>query len=440
MFETGAANAWLMRLYGSSTLEPITNSLCYVIYKTLPNNTDFTIFKAASYQGFNLAFIGDVAHYHTPLDNFDNASPSTMQHQGANALSALLALANATDLNPPAADSVFFDVFARGVIVWPIGVRVAGGDRCAAILLAAAILLSPPRPLERASGRVSVSSARSPMCCSGRRACSVGVLALLRILGRLPPIQGASLDRAPAGDAHRIRGVGLADDDRNRAPGSARRAGFWGFWFGGSTLAAILSLAAAVIMPGRRLCRCCWRPWRRRSRFAPCVWASHQGPRAIARSRGLRRALSRPRRLCGRCCRCCCCCTRRSELRRGPSVRLTLCLTAGFLLPLLGNATRLARERLAVIAAAIATFGAICITVLLPTYSAALAAAGEHRILARCRQRPRPLVDASRLAAPAARDGRGAEIRSRAARALPRVSRCKDFRRSARLEVGARRS
>ena len=95
MFETGTANAWLMRLYGRSTLQPITNSLCYVIYKSLPNNTDFTVFKTAAYQGFNLAFIGDVADYHTPLDSFENASPSTMQHQGANALSGLLALANA---------------------------------------------------------------------------------------------------------------------------------------------------------------------------------------------------------------------------------------------------------------------------------------------------------------------------------------------------------
>src|SRR3984885_11995831 len=116
MFETGTANAWLMRLYGRSTLEPITNSLCYVIYKTLPNNTDFTIFKAAAYQGFNLAFIGDVAYYHTPLDSFENASPTTMQHQGANALGALLALANASDLTPPAADSLFFDVLARWVL------------------------------------------------------------------------------------------------------------------------------------------------------------------------------------------------------------------------------------------------------------------------------------------------------------------------------------
>jgi hypothetical protein len=46
----------------------------------------------------------------------------------------------------------------------------------------------------------------------------------------------------------------------------------------------------------------------------------------------------------------------------------TLCVTAAFLLPLLGNATRPVRQRLTVIAAA-TTFGTICITVLLPTYS-----------------------------------------------------------------------
>jgi hypothetical protein len=51
-----------------------------------------------------------------------------------------------------------------------------------------------------------------------------------------------------------------------------------------------------------------------------------------------------------------------------PIGTIALCVTAGFLLPLLVNATRPARQRLIVIAAA-TTFGAICITVLLPTYS-----------------------------------------------------------------------
>ena len=51
-----------------------------------------------------------------------------------------------------------------------------------------------------------------------------------------------------------------------------------------------------------------------------------------------------------------------------PIGTVTMCVTAAFLLPLLGNATRPARQRLTLIAAA-ATFGTLCITVLLPTYS-----------------------------------------------------------------------
>src|SRR3981189_3070136 len=43
MFETGTANAWLMRLYGAAIARPFTNSLYYVVYKQLPNDTDFTV-------------------------------------------------------------------------------------------------------------------------------------------------------------------------------------------------------------------------------------------------------------------------------------------------------------------------------------------------------------------------------------------------------------
>ena len=171
MFETGSANAWLMRLYGKTTLEPITNSLCYVIYKMLPNNTDFTVFKAAAYQGFNLAFIGDVGHYHTPLDNWENSSASTMQHQGANALSALLALANSPDLNHPASNSMFFDVLARSVIVWPIELRPACGARRAGAIAGSRRAADAQGILELRPSRVWIlRRARSMFCWAARSA------------------------------------------------------------------------------------------------------------------------------------------------------------------------------------------------------------------------------------------------------------------------------
>jgi hypothetical protein len=363
MFETGTANAWLMRLYGKSTLEPITNSLCYVIYKTLPNNTDFTIFKAAAYQGFNFAFIGDVAYYHTPLDSFENASPTTMQHQGANALSVLLALADAPQLNPPVADSLFFDVLARTVIVWPIGFVLPAVLAALALLLAAAALLIRKGHLSYAHAAYGFLGALANVLLGG--ALGVGVLALLRVLGRLPPIQGPSWIAYPLAMHVGFSALTLLTTTAIAA-WFARRAGFWGFWFGACMLVALLSLALALIIPAAGYIDLL-AALAAVLGFVPSAWTLMQGrrpsqgaadfavlfPGLVALSLLLPLllllypALGAP---------------------AWPIGTVTLCVTAAFLLPLLGNATPPVRLRLALIAAA-TTFGTICITVLMPSYS-----------------------------------------------------------------------
>ncbi len=119
MFETGDANEWALRAYASRARRPATSSIFYEGYKRIPNDTDFSVFKAAGYQGVNFANIGDVVHYHTPLDNFANADTSTLQHQGENALSSLEAFANRDISNPPRTSAVYFDVFGRWVFWWP---------------------------------------------------------------------------------------------------------------------------------------------------------------------------------------------------------------------------------------------------------------------------------------------------------------------------------
>ena len=95
MFETGGANDWAVRLYAQHAARPAASSIFYTVYKALPNDTDFTVFKAAGYEGLNFAFIGDEWHYHTPLDNSANVTPASLQHQGENALPAVVAFANA---------------------------------------------------------------------------------------------------------------------------------------------------------------------------------------------------------------------------------------------------------------------------------------------------------------------------------------------------------
>jgi hypothetical protein len=146
-----------------------------------------------------------------------------------------------------------------------------------------------------------------------------------------------------------------------------RRAGFWGFWFGASMLAALLSLASALILPAAGyvvllaalaavlgIVPCAWVLIKGRGPSQGAAEFSVLFPGLIALALLLPLllllypALGAP---------------------AWPVGAVTLCVAAAFLLPLLVNATRPVRQRLAVIAAA-TTFGAICITVLLPTYSA----------------------------------------------------------------------
>ena len=134
MFETGSANAALMALYARSVSRPIASSLFYDVYRTLPHDTDFSLFKK-SMQGFNFAFIGDVGRYHTALDLPSNLSTRTLQQQGENALSTVLALA-ASDASSTARAAVYFDVFGRWLIRWP-----AAACLPAAVALLLALLL-----------------------------------------------------------------------------------------------------------------------------------------------------------------------------------------------------------------------------------------------------------------------------------------------------------
>jgi hypothetical protein len=364
MFETGSANAWLMRLYSKATLEPITNSLCYVIYKTLPNNTDFTVFKAAAYQGFNLAFIGDVGHYHTPLDNWENSSAGTLQHEGASALSGILALARAPDLDQPAADSMFFDVFARTVFVWPLSLVLPASLAALVLLLAAAALMIRKGHLSFGQAAFGFLGALVNVLSGG--ALSLGVLVLLRFLGRLPAMQAPPWIAHPL--AMHVASAALSVLATVAiAAWFARRASFWGFWIGGSALIALLSVATAAILPAADYVLLLSAAAAVLA-AAPCLWAIGKGRTATPGRADfavlvpglVMLALLLPLLL---------------MLYSGigtlawPVSTVCLCLTGGYLLPLLVNATAATLQRLAVLAAATAFCG-ICITVLLPTYSA----------------------------------------------------------------------
>ena len=119
LFETSRRNVWLSRAIARSLPRPATSSLYYDIYELLPNDTDLTVFKRAGFAGVGFGNIGRPIHYHTPLDNFANATPSTLQHHGDHVLAMARALA-AIDLRQTSSgNAVWFDVLSLFVISWP---------------------------------------------------------------------------------------------------------------------------------------------------------------------------------------------------------------------------------------------------------------------------------------------------------------------------------
>jgi hypothetical protein len=147
MFETGSANEWVIRLFAKSVRRPATSSVFYTVYKMLPNDTDFTVFKAAGAQGANFGFIGDAAHYHTPLDNLANASPASIQHCGDNSLAMALALANTDLTNLPQREASFFDILGLWTLWWPISWTLQIAIAAALVLLGEIVWLFMKRGL-----------------------------------------------------------------------------------------------------------------------------------------------------------------------------------------------------------------------------------------------------------------------------------------------------
>ncbi len=121
MFETSAESQWLIKRFARATARPLTSSLFYEIYKSLPNDTDFTMLKAAGISGYNFGYIGEVRNYHTPQDNVENIDRGTLQHHGQNTLSLVREFSKAEQESHPSGRAVFFDFFATAVVWWPAG-------------------------------------------------------------------------------------------------------------------------------------------------------------------------------------------------------------------------------------------------------------------------------------------------------------------------------
>jgi len=125
MFETGPGNARLMNLFAHAVARPSASSVSYEVYKLLPNDTDFSIYRKLGLSGFNFAFSNSASLYHSVRDNLRYIDRRSLQHAGEHAFEVTGALAD-TDLATlkASSDAGFFDVFGLVTVLWPAAINV----------------------------------------------------------------------------------------------------------------------------------------------------------------------------------------------------------------------------------------------------------------------------------------------------------------------------
>lgn len=119
MFETSDENGKLIQEFANASAVPIANSFAYEIYKRLPNDTDFTIFKRAGVAGLNFAYINEYPRYHTMADNLQNINQASLQHHGTNALALARHFGNLNINGMRAGNAVYFNPLGSVFVYYP---------------------------------------------------------------------------------------------------------------------------------------------------------------------------------------------------------------------------------------------------------------------------------------------------------------------------------
>jgi hypothetical protein len=119
LFETSPGNATLIEAAAHAP-RPVGSSLFYSLYKLLPNNTDFTVFRQYKIPGLNFAFGENLEAYHSRLDTADNLSLGSLQHHGSYALGLVQSFGqmDLSGLKKQTGDDVFFDWLGGSMITY----------------------------------------------------------------------------------------------------------------------------------------------------------------------------------------------------------------------------------------------------------------------------------------------------------------------------------
>jgi len=142
LFETGEGNRSIVRMFSKNVDRPVGNSLIYEIYKTMPNDTDYSVYKRKGVMGVNFAFAQGVPVYHSAIDDIEHLDLGSLQHHGDNAW-GMLKILGERRIGSIASreDAGYIDVFASRLIHYPVSIT-QGLDLFLGVLVMIAISIA----------------------------------------------------------------------------------------------------------------------------------------------------------------------------------------------------------------------------------------------------------------------------------------------------------
>ncbi len=121
MFETSSGNAWLIDALRQAAPRANAPSVSYEIYKRMPNDTDFTLFRRGGLQGMNFAFIEHPEFYHRPQDDIAHLDRRSVQEDGNYALGLTRIFGNEDLRQRSSGNAIYFPTLLTPLIVYPEG-------------------------------------------------------------------------------------------------------------------------------------------------------------------------------------------------------------------------------------------------------------------------------------------------------------------------------
>jgi hypothetical protein len=119
MFETSRGNGALVAHYAAAAPRPAANSFMSAVYRRMPNDTDFTVFRRAGIPGLNFAFIEGYTSYHGPEDRPEALSRASLQDHGDTMLALVRRLGHADLGALESDDAIYFELLGAVLVRYP---------------------------------------------------------------------------------------------------------------------------------------------------------------------------------------------------------------------------------------------------------------------------------------------------------------------------------